>query len=164
MKKIAIIILLNSFFYCNMIAQNPESNTDKINHLYNYTPSNLNSYVSNFEKKHQIKINKINSLLTFGIAYTELKLNDKEFLTLEKHIQQLAIGLYNDGVQLLLKGVWAHGGTYLTSEIITGKKIEVLVFCYGNMTKNNKVISRIFEKFNQKMKEKIMNNILQQKL
>ncbi|WP_299122461.1 hypothetical protein [uncultured Tenacibaculum sp.] len=165
MKKITII-LLNLFFYSNIIAQTQENNTNKINHLYNYTPSSLNTknYVSDLETKYKIKINKINSLLAFGVAYTELKLNDNEFLTMEKHIDQLANELYNDGIQLLLKGVWAHGGTYFSSEIIKGKKIEVLVFCYGNIIKDNKVISRIFEKFNQKMKEKIVTNVLQQKL
>ncbi|WP_348712982.1 hypothetical protein [Tenacibaculum sp. 190524A05c] len=162
MKKIRMI-LVSLFFYSSIIAQNPENISDKINHLYNYIPSSLKtkSFVSDFEKKHQIKINKINSLLAFGVYYDELKLNDNDVHTLEKHIHKLAIGLYNDGVQLLLKGVSAHGGTYFTSEIIKEKKIDVLVFRYGNMIKNYKVISIIFEKFNQKMKEKIMNSVSQ---
>ncbi|WP_204376463.1 hypothetical protein [Aequorivita aquimaris] len=151
-KTLAIILLL--LFCENIYSQQTESQSEIFNSLINYIPSALNNddFVSDLEKRYKTKFNYVNVLFTVALSEKELKLTEKDILIFEKHLQDLAIELYKEGKTFLLKGYMSHGCNPISSEMINEKNVKVLIWCYGDMVKDDKLILRFFEIFNNQMK------------
>ncbi|SEC78080.1 hypothetical protein SAMN04489761_3559 [Tenacibaculum sp. MAR_2009_124] len=156
MRRITIILSI-LLFCCNIYSQQSDNLSEKFNYLINYIPSNLGNkeFFSELEKKYKTRLNNVNIITTISLSAKKIQLIESEFLMLDKHAEELATELYNDGIYFLLKGYMSHGCVPFSSEIVNGKKIDLLIWCYGGMTNDGKVILRFFDKFNRKMKELI---------
>ncbi|MEO1032493.1 MAG: hypothetical protein AAFX55_13870 [Bacteroidota bacterium] len=154
-------VIISTFFIgLSLQSQTIENQSDEINFLINYIPSNLanEDYKSDFEKKHKTKVSSLNTLFSICLAKNKLKLTDATFLVLENHVRELATEFFNDGKLLLLNGYMSDGCSSIKSEMIKGVKIKTLIWCHGDLYKNHSNISRFFDIFNEQMKNLISKN------
>ena len=136
MRNIFKILLILIGFTCK--AQDVvEVHQDTIYiNLMNHTPMNF-SVDENSKPKNKFLEMKLNSIAGLSAIYgiqSQIKLNEEEIKWLNNQIDQIALAFYLEGNPILIRKTGGYGGCgdkMLEKEIINGKEITILNFCFS---------------------------------